>query len=124
MILCFLDTINREVGEIRGRLVADPPGDLGNGGRFETTGGGAILEAGVPPRWEAWAGSEVAGVGLKEDGRGPTDNGAETEVELPPSKAGEGRELVARRVGERLSIGGDVLEARRGRGGQGNGRGC
>ncbi len=37
-------------GEIRGRLIADPPGDLGNGGRFKATGGGAILEAGVPSR--------------------------------------------------------------------------
>ena len=35
---------------IGGRLVANPPGDLGNGGRFEATGGGTILEAGVPSR--------------------------------------------------------------------------
>jgi hypothetical protein len=35
---------------LRGRLVADPPGDLRDGGRFETAGGGAILKAGVPSR--------------------------------------------------------------------------
>jgi len=70
----------------------------------------------VPSRGEAGARSEVAGVGLEEDGRGPTGNGAEADVgvhELPGDKVEAvegGRGAGARRVGERLSVGGDVLE--------------
>jgi hypothetical protein len=40
----------QKYGGIRGRLVADPPGDLRDGGSFEAAGGGAILKAGVPSR--------------------------------------------------------------------------
>ncbi len=54
---------------------------------------------------------------MEEDGRGPTGNGAEADVgvhELPGDKVEAvegGRGTGARRVGERLSVGGDVFEA-------------
>jgi hypothetical protein len=70
----------------------------------------------MPSRGEAWAGSEVAGVGLEEDGRGPTDNGAEAEVGVHELAGDEveavegGRGAGTRRVGERLSVEGDVLK--------------
>ncbi len=107
-------------GGLRGRLIADPPGDLRDGGRFEAAGGGAILKAVVPSKCEAWAGGEVAGVRLEEDGRGATDNGAEAEVGVHEGPGDEvkavegGRGARGRRVGERLSIGVDVLEGEEG----------
>jgi hypothetical protein len=61
-------------------------------------------------------------VGLKEDGRGLTDDGAEAEVgvhELPGDEVEAvegGRGAGARRVGERLSVGADVLEGEEGSG--------
>ncbi len=67
-----------------------------------------------------WAGSEVAGVGLEEDGRDPTDNGAEADVGVHELSGDEveavegGRGVGARRVGERLSVGGDILEGKEG----------
>jgi hypothetical protein len=51
-------------GGLLRRLVADPAGDLRDGGRLEASGGGPILKAGVPSRREALAGSEVDGVRL------------------------------------------------------------
>jgi hypothetical protein len=57
---------------------------------------------------------------LEEDGRNPTDNGAEAEVGVHELSGDEveavegGRGAGARRVGERLSVGGDVLEGEEG----------
>ena len=57
---------------------------------------------------------------LEEDGRGATDNGAEAEVgvhEGPGEKVETvegGRGAGGRRVGERLSVGGDVLKREEG----------
>jgi hypothetical protein len=109
-------------GRVRGSLVADPPGDLRDGGRFEAAGGCAILKAGagVPSRCEAWAGGEVAGVRLEEDGRGATDKGAEAEVGVHEGPGDEveavegGRGAGGRRVGERISIRVDVLKGEEG----------
>jgi hypothetical protein len=59
-------------------------------------------------------------VGLEEDGRGPTDNGAEAEVGVHELMSDEveavegGRGAGGRWVGERLSVGGDVLEREEG----------
>ncbi len=59
-------------------------------------------------------------MGLKEDGRGPTDDGAEAEVGVHELSGDEveavegGRGTGARRVGERLSVGADVLEGEEG----------
>ncbi len=59
---------------------------------------------------------------MEEDRRGPTGNGAEADVgvhELPGDKVEAvegGRGAGARRVGERLSVGGDVLEGEEGAG--------
>ncbi len=57
---------------------------------------------------------------MEEDGRDPTDNGAEADVgvhklsgdEVEAVEGGQG--AGARRVGERLSVGGDVLEGEEG----------
>ena len=74
----------------------------------------------MPSRCEAWAGGEVAGVRVEEDGRGATNNGAEAEVgvhEGPGEKVETvegGQGAGGRRVGERLSIGVDVLEGEEG----------
>ncbi len=53
---------------------------------------------------------------MEEDGRGPTDNGAEADVRVHEVAGDEveavegGRGAGARRVGERLSVGGDFLK--------------
>ncbi len=57
---------------------------------------------------------------MEEDGRGPTDNGAEAEVGVHKLSGDEveavegGRGSGGRWVGKRLSVGGDVLEGEEG----------
>ncbi len=52
---------------------------------------------------------------LEEDGRGATDNGAETEVGVHEGPGDEVEVIEGgRRVGERLSVGVDVLEGEEG----------
>ncbi len=68
----------------------------------------------MPSRGEAGAWSEVAGVGLEEDGRGPTGNGAEADVgvhELPGDKV-EAVDAGGTGLGDKADMGAVVGESR------------
>jgi hypothetical protein len=67
-------------GGSRCRLVPDPASHFGDGGRLDVAVNGAVAQRGIPAGWEAWAGCEVAGEGLKEERRGATDDSADAEV--------------------------------------------
>jgi hypothetical protein len=53
---------------------------VGDGGRLDVAVNGAIAQHGMPTGWEAWAGCEVAGEGLKEEWWGAADDSVDAEV--------------------------------------------
>ncbi len=76
-------------GGSRCGLVPDPASHLSDGGRFDVAVNGAVAQRGIPTGWEAWAGCEVAGEGLKEERWCAADDSADTEVRVHKRLADE-----------------------------------
>ena len=107
-------------GGSRCGLVADPASHFGDGGRLDVAVNGVIAQRRMPTGWEAWAGCEVVGEGLKEEWWGAADDSADAEVRVHERLSHEIQTVEGWLrtggcgVGERLGIGNDVLEGKEG----------